>query len=98
LLRAILAAVVGDLEAVSPAARRGARLGLVTVDAVARALMVVYARQLTAYGAEVRHGGTGGSPRGQREGGAKEQSATRRSSRPQRRRAAEGIDQAVSTG
>ncbi len=56
LLSAILATVLGDLEAVTPAMRKDARLGMVTVDAVVQALMVVYARQVLAYNEEIGSG------------------------------------------
>jgi len=96
LLRAILATVLDDLEVVTPAVRQDSRLGLVTVDAVLRALVVVYERQLAAYGAEVRLGGgtggdAGGAPRGRRADGAEEQPVMQRRSRP-RRRAAEAAE------
>ena len=81
---------------------RNPGLGLVTVDAVLQALMVVYERQLAAYHTEVRQDGgasmvTGGSPRGRRADGAQEQPAPQRSSRP-RRGAAKGADAAGPTG
>lgn len=102
LLRTIVATVLGDLEAVTPAMRQDSRLGLVTMDAVLQALMVVYERQLAAYNTEVRQDGgacvdTGGSPRGWRADGAQEQPAPQRSSRP-RRGAAKGADAAGPTG
>jgi len=56
LLRAILATVLGNLEAVTPVMRQDARLGMVTVDAVVQALMVVYARQVAAYNEEIGSG------------------------------------------
>lgn len=63
--------------------RQDSRLELVTVDAVLRALVVVYERQLTAYGAEVRQ--DAGRRVGRREDGADERSAMQRRSRPRRR-------------
>jgi len=91
MLRAILAMVLGDLEAVTPAVRRDSRLGLVTVDVVVQALMVVYERQLTAYHAEVQpEDGVGEAPRGRRGRAA----AMQRSSRPRHRAAeTEGADE-----
>jgi len=102
LLRAILATVLGDLEAVTPAMRQDSRLGLVTVDAVLQALVVVYERQLAAYHAEVRPGGGPGgaaaeAPHGRRADSADAPPVTQRGSRPRRRRTAEveaeGADQ-----
>jgi len=100
-LRAILATVLGDLDVVTPAVRRDSRLGRVTIDAVLQALVVVYERQLAAYGAEVRpDGGIGGgadeAPCERRADGAQEQPAPQRSSRP-RCRVAEAADQAGPT-
>lgn len=102
LLHTIVAAVLGDLEAVTPAVRRESRLGLVTVDAVLQALMVVYERQMAAYDAEVRRDDEGGgAPDGRRDDGAGGQPATqqeRRRRRTRRATGADGADQAEGTG
>jgi len=102
LLHSIVSTVLGDLEAVTPTVRQNSRLGLVTVDAVLQALVVVYERQRAAYDAEIRRDDEGGGVLdGRRDDDAGGQPATQQGSRRRRTRravGADGADQAEGTG